>query len=125
MTRFLTVIALTLLGIALVVFLLANRQEVLLSMDPFSQEDPALAVGPLPLSVHLVISLLIGFGLGAFGMYLSGHKRRRELREKRRELRRVQAELKEARAANLPVLRDAEAATPAPSDAARLPAPAA
>ena len=124
MMRFLTVLLLAAIGVLLIVFLLANRQEVLLSMDPFSQDEPALALGPMPLSVHLIVSLPVGFGLGAPGMYLSGHRRRRELREKRREVRRLTSELKEARAAGLPALRDADA-QPAPSDAARLPAPAA
>ena len=116
-----------LLGLLLVVFFLANRQDVLLSMDPFSQDDPALALGPMPLAVHLGLMLLIGFGLGAFGMYLSGHKKRVALRQARREARRLREELKEARAAGLPALRDVDArpVTPAPSDAARLPAPTA
>ena len=124
MTRFLTMLALTLLGVLLVVFFLANRQDVLLSMDPTSQDDPAIALGPMPLAVHFSIMLLIGFALGAFGMYLSGHKKRVALRQARREVRRLRDELKEARAAGLPALRDADA-TPAPSDAARLPAPTA
>ena len=126
MTRFLTAILLVVLGFLLVVFLIANREPVPLSMDPFSQDDPALATPPLPLAVHFVIMLLTGFVLGALGMYLSGAKKRRRLREKSREVRRLREELREARAAGLPALRDAEVAdTPAPSDAARLPAPAA
>ena len=124
MTRFLTTLLLFVVGLFLVVFFLANRQDVLLSMDPISRDDPALAIGPLPLAVHLGIMLMVGFCLGALGMYLSGHKRRVALRKARREVRRLREELKEARAANLPALRDADA-TPAPSDAARLPAPAA
>ena len=134
MTRFLTAILLLVVGILLIVFFIANRQPIPLSMDPFSLDDPALATPPIPVAVHLAIALLVGFGLGAFGMYLSGAKKRRRLRERSREVRRLREELREARAVGLPALRDRDrdgdgdvevASQPAPSDAARLPAPTA
>ena len=83
--------------VAFVWLLAANRQEALLSLDATSAADPALAFGPVPVAVHIVTGLLIGFVLGAIGMFASGAKRRRALREKKREVARLEAELREAR----------------------------
>ena len=97
MKRLLTALFLTVFLLALFVFLVANREPMMLSMDPFNTEDPALAVGPVPAAVLLVIALAFGFVLGAFAMWLSGAKRRREAKLRRREVRTLQRELKEAR----------------------------
>jgi len=63
-------------GLVVVLFLVANRRLVALSLDPLSAENPAFATPALPLWVWLILFLLIGFGLGAFGMWLSGRDRR-------------------------------------------------
>ena len=97
MTRILSGLLGLLFAVAFVYLLISNQQQALLSLDPTSQTDPQLAFGPFPVAVHIVVGLLIGFALGAIGMWSSGARRRRELRERRREVRRLQDELAEAR----------------------------
>ena len=97
MTRILSGLLGLLFAVAFVYLLISNQQRALLSLDPTSQTDPQLAFGPFPVAVHIVVGLLIGFALGAIGMWSSGARRRRELRERRREVRRLQDELAEAR----------------------------
>ena len=97
MTRILSGLLGLIFAVAFVYLLISNQQEALLSLDPTSQTDPQLAFGPFPVAVHIVVGMLIGFVLGAIGMWSSGARRRRELRERRREVRRLQDELAEAR----------------------------
>lgn len=97
MKRFLTGLAAILFAFALVYLLAANRQLAQLSFDITNVDDPALALPPLPVAIHIVTGLLIGFVLGAIGMWSSGAPKRAELRARRREVRRLEAELREAR----------------------------
>lgn len=87
------------LGVALVVFLVANRQLVPVSLDPFSTENPVIATPPLPLWFWLIAALLTGFFAGAAGMWVSGRESRRAARAARRELEAVKRELAQARSA--------------------------
>lgn len=93
MRKFLTYAVFVVLGLALIVFLVANRQPVRISLDPISVDDPSIATGPMPLWAALVFTLLIGFGLGAFGMWLSEGGLRRKARERKREIKRLEHEL--------------------------------
>ena len=86
-----------LLAVGIVWLLVSNRQTALFSLDPFDAEAPAIAFGPVWTGVHIVAGLVIGFVLGAIGMWTSGGARRTELRARRREVRRLQEELREAR----------------------------
>jgi uncharacterized membrane protein len=76
-----------------VLFLIANRAPVAISLDPFSVEAPAVATPALPLWFWLMGMLFAGVGLGAFGMWLSGAERRAQARDNRRELNAVRKEL--------------------------------
>lgn len=93
MRRIISYIVFALLGIALVVFFFANRQPVYISMDPTSIESPAVALGPMPLWAALAFCLLIGFFLGAFGMWLSAGPLRRKAKQRKKEIRRLEGEL--------------------------------
>lgn len=97
MKRFLTGLVATLFAFALVYLLAANRQPARLNFDITNVDDPALALPLLPVAVHIVTGLLIGFVLGAIGMWSSGAAKRAELRDRRRDVRRLEAELGEAR----------------------------
>ncbi|MFZ5616606.1 MAG: DUF1049 domain-containing protein [Pseudomonadota bacterium] len=74
-------------GAILVLFLVANRNSVALSLDPFSTDAPALATPALPLWFWLVFSLLIGFFLGAAGTWMSGRELRIRAKADRLELK--------------------------------------
>jgi uncharacterized integral membrane protein len=100
------------LAILLVLFALANRNWVLLSLDPFAPETPALSVS-LPLFVVVFLALMLGVILGGVADWLRQGRYRREVRSRRVEIRRLEAEKQElaARApiepsgAGLPALR--------------------
>ncbi|MEQ1930471.1 MAG: lipopolysaccharide assembly protein LapA domain-containing protein [Parvularculaceae bacterium] len=80
------------LGLAVVWFLVANRQPVAISLDALSIDNPAIASPPLPLWLWLIASLLVGFFLGAFGMWASARPARRKARAEARELKNLRAE---------------------------------
>lgn len=88
-----------------VLFLVANRQPVAVSFDPFSADSPALTTPALPLWAWLVAMLFAGVGAGALGMWMSArpkrhraHAERRELKALRKELAETQAKLRAAEA---------------------------
>jgi uncharacterized integral membrane protein len=74
-------------GAVLVIFLVANRSPVALSLDPLSTSAPALATPALPLWIWLVLFLLTGVGLGAGAMWISSHDQRTRARSDRQELK--------------------------------------
>lgn len=74
-------------------FLVANRQLVAISLDPFNASNPAVTTPALFLWVWLMLIFLAGFSLGAFGMWVSGRPRRRKARMDRRELKALHKEL--------------------------------
>ena len=80
------------LGLVLVLFLVANRHPVAISLDPTSAEHPAVTSPALPLWVWLMLFLLMGFFLGATGMWMSGRDRRRRAAEDRREMQALKRE---------------------------------
>ncbi len=70
--------------IVAVLFMVANRQPVPISLDPFNVQDPALATPEIWLWVWLMLMLFVGFGAGAFGMWVSGRSKRADARANRK-----------------------------------------
>lgn len=100
-----------------VLFLVANRQMVAVSLDPFNAEAPALTTMALPLWAWLMTTLFIGVAAGSAGMWASGRPRRIEARtakktvkELRQEITSLETRLREAEAG-----RDEPATTSVPS----------
>lgn len=79
--------------IVAVLFFVANRTMVPISLDPFSADNPAFSTPAMPLWFWLMATLFIGVGLGSLGMWLSGGERRAQARDNRRELKAVKKEL--------------------------------
>lgn len=79
------------IGVLAVVFFVANRQFVAISLDPFSPENPAIATPALPLWFWLTLFLLVGFFAGGLGMWASERPARRKARA---EIRALKAELR-------------------------------
>ena len=96
-------------------FLVANRQMVSISLDPFSANEPTITTVALPLWSWLIFMLLIGFAMGAVGMWFSGGPKRSAARENRRLIKELRAEVTSLKA-QLP----REEPAPAPVDAPRL-----
>jgi len=96
----------------IVLFLVANRQLVAVSLDPFNAANPAVTTPALFLWVWLILTFFIGFAVGACGMWASGRPRRQQARMERRELKAMRREMK----ALEKKVAESETAPPAPAD---------
>lgn len=86
-----------------VLFLVANRQLVAVSLDPFNAEAPALTSPALPLWSWLMVMLFVGLAAGAFGAWISARPKRvaaradrKLVKELRGEVTRLETRLREA-----------------------------
>ena len=75
------------LAVVLIVLSVANRQDIVFSLDPFNSTDPALAV-TMPFFVFIFAALLIGIVVGWTASWWGQRKYRQELRSKRSEVER-------------------------------------
>jgi uncharacterized integral membrane protein len=99
--KIVTALILVPLAVVLVAFAVANRQTVVVSLDPFDQAHPALAV-TLPLFA-LILGLVIGGVLvGGVAAWLRQSKWRRAARLAEAEARELRAELDRLRRRSAP-----------------------
>jgi uncharacterized integral membrane protein len=77
-------------------FAVANRRWVTLSLDPFSQDAPKLAVD-LPLWLLFFLGILVGLIIGWIASWFAQGKHRKAAREARGEAVTLQAELADLR----------------------------
>ena len=91
-------------ALLVVLFAVANRAPVRVSLDPFAS-DPPLFAASLPLFVLLLLVLIAGVMIGGIAAWM------RQSRWRRRA-RRLSAELKRARAETETLRRQVEAAMP-------------
>jgi uncharacterized integral membrane protein len=82
--------------IIVISFAVANRRWVTLSLDPFSQEAPKLAMD-LPLWLLFFLGILVGLIIGWIGSWFAQAKHRKAARDARAEAASMQAELAELR----------------------------
>jgi len=97
----LIVLPLSILAIALAV---ANRRDVLVSLDPFSPNAPVLSA-TVPLYVVIFAALIIGVVLGGGVTWLRQGRFRREARQARRELKATAAQKPASGSLGLPAPR--------------------
>jgi len=90
--RIVTALILVPLAIVLVTFAVANRQTVVVSLDPFDQAHPALAVA-LPLFALILALLIVGVIVGGVAAWLRQSKSRRAARLAEAEARELRAEV--------------------------------
>lgn len=93
MRNFLFSAFLILLGLLILLFLLANRQLVYISLDPIDPADPAIALGPMPLWAALMVMMVVGYILGGIGMWLTGKGTRRKASERKVRIRELEHEI--------------------------------
>ncbi len=109
-----TVLVLVPLGLLIVLFAVANRQKVAISLDPFSSDAPALAAN-LPLFLVILGTLIAGVIIGGGAAWLRQARWRRRARRLEFETRRLRAEnetlKRELAAAPLAPASDASIAT--------------
>ncbi|AXS42370.1 LapA family protein [Breoghania sp. L-A4] len=91
MKRILKIILLVPPAIVVIILAVANRQAVVLSLDPFAPEAPAFAI-EAPLFWLLFGALFAGIMLGGAGAWVKQRKWRRQARDKRREAERLRHE---------------------------------
>lgn len=80
------------LALVLVVFAVANREWVTVSLDPLNKSDPALSF-TLPLFVLLIGVAILGVIAGGMATWVRQRSWRRAARHNETELRRLQLEL--------------------------------
>jgi|SRR5579862_8589212 uncharacterized integral membrane protein len=109
--RLVRVITLIPLAAVLVGFAVANRQAVMISLDPFDSTDPAHSLA-VPLYLLVFAALIAGVMIGGAAAWIEQGKWRRARARLAAELRLIQAELAQLRqrAAAL----DSHALPPAP-----------
>lgn len=97
MVRFLKALILLPVAIVIVLLAVANREPVLLSLDPFSRDAPEFAM-MLPLFAVIFAAVMVGVLVGGVATWLAQGKHRRGQREARREVKHLRTETDRLRA---------------------------
>ena len=103
------------LALFIILFAVANRQNVTVGFDPFAPTTPAFSI-ELPLFAIVLLSVMLGVLVGGIAAWARQGKWRKEAKRRRVETERLEAETETAR-------REAAAARRQASAAAALPAP--
>ena len=84
------------LAVACIIFAVANRQIVVVSLDPFDQAHPAIAIA-LPLFALILAFIIGGVVVGGIAAWLKQSKWRRAARRAQSQVRELRAEVDELR----------------------------
>jgi uncharacterized integral membrane protein len=87
------------LAIVFVVFAVANRHLVVVSLDPFNTVDPAISLR-MPLFLIIILSMIAGVLLGGIATWLRQGHWRRAARRHQAEAAAAHAQLQAGRQAN-------------------------
>ncbi len=101
MRKLLTAVIVLPVAAVLLVFVLANRAPVVLSLDPFSPGAPAWSL-QLPLFLIILLSVMVGVVVGSVSGWFAQAGQRREARHNRHEVRRLEQEIIALRRAQTP-----------------------
>ena len=113
MHKFLKALILVPLALVLIVFAVANRQSVTLTLDPFGDNQISFT---LPLFVVAFLLVIFGVIIGGIAAWMRQHKWRRAAHQAEREVTALRAERDFLRRE----LAEAQAARTAPADYPRL-----
>ncbi|WP_298428064.1 LapA family protein [Rhodoblastus sp.] len=92
MRTFLKYLILAPLALVFLVFALANRQNVVVSFDPFNGGDISGPQIVLPLFMILIGATMVGVLLGSFATWLRQGRHRKALREARSQVEALRSE---------------------------------
>jgi uncharacterized integral membrane protein len=87
------------LCLVLIVFALANRQPVLVNINPFGASEAAAPGTGVPLFLVIYAVLLVGVLLGGVATWFAQSRHRQEKRQLRRQTERLSQDLAESRRA--------------------------
>jgi uncharacterized integral membrane protein len=90
--KIVAVVVLVPLAIVIIAFAVANRQDVSVSFDPFSAQQPAASL-TLPLFMLVIGLLIAGVVIGGIAAWLSHGRWRRAARRFEREVDELRGEL--------------------------------
>ncbi len=90
--KIVAVVVLVPLAIVIIAFAVANRQDVTVSFDPFSAQQPAASL-TLPLFMLVIGLLIVGVVIGGIAAWLSHGRWRRAARRFEREVDELRSEL--------------------------------
>jgi len=113
MRKFFTAVVLIPLGLLFVVFAVANRHMVTVSLDPFNSTDPSVGF-TLPLFVVIIAVAIAGVVAGGSATWFRQRHWRRAARQHEADARQARAQLADLRAGTM---------TPSRYDPQRLSAP--
>jgi uncharacterized integral membrane protein len=102
------------LGVIFVVFAVANRHFVTVSLDPFNSTAPAVSVS-LPLFVLLIAVAILGVIGGGCATWFSQRRWRRAARAHEADARTIRTQLEDLRAAQAAATRGEAARLMSPS----------
>jgi uncharacterized integral membrane protein len=90
--KIVTVLLLVPLAVVFITLAVANRQTVVLSLDPFDQANPAFVLA-LPLFALILVLVIAGVVIGGVAAWLRQSKWRRAARLARAQARELRAEV--------------------------------
>jgi|SRR5579863_486318 uncharacterized integral membrane protein len=96
MRKFLNIVVLIPLGLAFVVFAVANRHLVTVSFDPFNSIDPSIGIR-LPLFVVIIAVAVLGVLAGGSATWFRQRHWRRAARQHEADAREIRAQLADLR----------------------------
>ncbi len=105
MRKFLNIVVLIPLGLAFVVFAVANRHLVTVSFDPFNSTDPSIGI-TLPLFVVIIAVAVLGVLAGGSATWFRQRHWRRAARQHEADAREARAQLADLRGAPMPQRHD-------------------
>ncbi|MFL6837390.1 MAG: lipopolysaccharide assembly protein LapA domain-containing protein [Bradyrhizobium sp.] len=100
MRKFFTALVVIPLGLIFIIFAVANRHLVTVSLDPFNSADPSIAV-TLPLFVLIIAVAILGVIAGGSATWFRQRRWRRAARQHEADARRARAEAADLRAGAL------------------------
>src|SRR3954471_22577090 len=98
MRKFLTALVVIPLGLLFIVFAVANRHMVTVSLDPFNASDPQLGFA-LPLFVVIIVVAILGVIAGGTATWFRQRHWRRAARRHEADARAARSEITDLRAA--------------------------
>jgi uncharacterized integral membrane protein len=101
MRKFLNLLVWIPLGLIFIVFAIANRHMVTVSLDPFNSSDPAFGF-TLPLFVVIIAFAMLGVVAGGSATWFRQRRWRRAARHHEAEAGQLRAQLADSRAGAVP-----------------------